>query len=313
MKKSVLLAICMCLLTACYTPMNNSGVSTSKPWIDVSGTRLDSKGDQYDSCVKFNLRFWPQEAQERINLSKSCITACCWRSEQNEVVLDFNKEFEKELAQKGRARKYTPGKVTLKVTHSNFVNLTKVSVSPSRAINNKGLLKLTYEEVENPTRLAQLQHGGHIERSAPTEPLTAPGPSPVQTYTASPSQVIVKSSTISVTKTTPKVETSPQADYAKSLLQRTYGTHIDTYFYQMNKSYRKQGAVFMISDRLLQASTYGKGMYVVTCHAKARTGIEEKQLKASDFSCGKWIVDTQKNRVIPYDTKAKNIAHLSLN
>ena len=299
------------MIAACYTPMNNSGVSTNKPWLDVSGTRLDAKGEQYDSCVKFNLRFWPQEAAQRINLSKSCITACCWRSEQNEIVLDFNKDFEKELAAQGRARKYTPGKVTLKVTHSNFVNLTKVSVSPARAINNKGLLKLSYEEVENPSRLAQLQQPVRNERVTPAETLTAPGPSPVQTYLTSSPQT-TKSSASSA-KITAKIETSPQADSAKNLLQRTYGTHIDTYFYQMNKSYRKQGAVFMISDRLLQASTYGQGIYVVTCHAKARTGIEEKQLKASDFSCGKWLVDTQKNRVTPYDTKAKNIAHLSLN
>ncbi|MBO4675826.1 MAG: hypothetical protein J5601_07075 [Elusimicrobiaceae bacterium] len=74
MKKLALLAIGM-LLMGCYTPMNNSGVSTNKPWIDVSGTRLDFNGDQYDSCVKFNIRFWPQEAAERINLYQSCITA----------------------------------------------------------------------------------------------------------------------------------------------------------------------------------------------------------------------------------------------
>lgn len=312
MKKSILLAISICMLAACYTPLSNSGVSTNKPWIDVSGTRLDFNGEQYDSCVKLNLRFWPQEAAERINLSKSCITACCWRSEQNEVVLDFNKDFEKELATKGRARKYTPGKVTLKITHSNFVNLTKVSVSPARAINNKGLLKLSYEEVEDPTRLAQLKQNQRNENYSAPVALTPPGPSPVQmiTTTKTVTKPIVQSTLVSAPNTTLKPETSPQADYAKGLLQQTYGTHIDTYFYQMNKTYRKQGAIFMISDRLLQTSAYGQGAYIVTCHAKARTGIEENNLKASDFSCGKWHVDIQKNAVTPYDTKAKSIAGL---
>lgn len=313
MKKSLLLAIFICMMTACYTPMNNSGVSTNKPWIDVSGTRLDFKGDQYDSCVKFNLRFWPQEAAERINLSKSCITACCWRSEQNEIVLDFNKDFEKELAAKGRARKYTPGKVTLKVTHSNFVNLTKVSVSPARAINNKGLLKLSYEEVEDPTRLAQLKQLQRNESYTTPSTLIPPGLSPVQTMSVAKTNTksVVRSTPATVSKTTTKMEVSPQADYAKNLLHQNYGTHIDTYFYQMNKTYRKQGATFMISDRLLQANAYGQGIYIVTCHAKARTGIEETNLKASDFSCGKWRVDTQNQTVTPYDAKAKSIAGLS--
>ena len=311
MKKFILLAISICVMAACYTPLNNSGVSTNKPWIDIPGTRLDFNGDQYDSCVKFNLRFWPQEAADRINLSKSCITACCWRSEQNEIVLDFNKDFEKELAAKGRARKYTPGKVTLKVTHSNFVNLTKVTVSPVRAINNKGLLKLSYETVENPARLAQLRQEQQSHRDLPAEPQnTVSVPlSPVQMITNTTSK---PAASTSVAKVTTKAPTSPQADLAKVLLQQRYGTPIEMYFYQMNKTYRKQGAIFMISDRLLQATPYSQETYLVTCHAKARTGMEETQLKAFDFSCGKWLINITDNTVVPYDTKAKAIAQLSV-
>ena len=300
MKKLILLAIVM-LLVGCYTPMNNSGVSTNKPWIDVSGTRLDFNGDQYDSCVKFNLRFWPQEAAERINLYQSCITACCWRSEKNEVTLDFNKDFEKELVQKGRARKYTPGQVTLKVTHSNFVNLTKVTVSPHGAINNKGLLKLKYEEIDDPERLAQLQAARNAVRS--------PSPETTREFTITPTKS--KKTNVS-TQTAPSVRavTDPSSERAKQLLQLNRGTQIDTYFYGMNKTYRKQGSLFLLSSRFFQATPYGQDTFLVSCHAKARTGIEETQLKASDFSCGKWIVNVQNETVEPYDTKAKTIASL---
>jgi hypothetical protein len=82
---------------------------------------------------------------------------------------------------------------------------------------------------------------------------------------------------------------------------------IDAYFYQMNKTYRNQGAIFMLSDRLLQTSTYGDGIYLITCHAKARTGVDSTHLNSSDFPCGKWLVDISKERVIPYDKKAHTI------
>ena len=300
MKKFALLANVM-LIVGCYTPMNNSGVSTNKPWIDVSGTRLDFNGDQYDSCVKFNLRFWPQEAAERINLYQSCITACCWRSEKNEITLDFNKDFEKELAQKGRARKYTPGQVTLKVTHSNFVNLTKVTVSPHGAINNKGLLKLKYEEIDDPERLAQLQAARNTVPSFLAESprvSTIPLTKSKKATPAQPTANIVRP------------VTGSSAERAKQLLQLNRGTQIDTYFYGMNKTYRKQGSLFLLSSRFFQATPYGQDSFLVSCHAKARTGIEETQLKASDFACGKWIVNLQNETVEPYDTKAKTIALL---
>lgn len=316
MKKWFLLATCL-LAGACYTPVNNSGVSTNKPWLDVSGTRLDFDGKQYDSCVKFNLHFWPPEAAERINLIRSCISACCWRSEQNEIVLDFNKDFEKELAEKGRARKYTPAKVTLKVTHSNFANYTKVAVFPQGTISNDGLLKLTYEEVDDPVRLAQLQYQTTTKPAAFIPPQTAV---PRKQGT----KKVVKAKTVSPTVTTaaaPKTTQTPTAvttknkvsaetEKAKNILTQQMGAQIDTYFYQMNKTYRNQGAIFILSDRLLQSSTFGDGIYLLTCHAKARTGMESTQLNASDFPCGKWLVNIQTQVVAPYDAKARTIKDL---
>ena len=99
-----------CLLSACYTPLNNSGVATTKPWLEVSAKKLDFDGKQYDSCYQFNLHFWPQEAAEAVDLKKSCVNACCWRSDKSEVTLDFNKDFDARLAYYGRARKYKIGR-----------------------------------------------------------------------------------------------------------------------------------------------------------------------------------------------------------
>ena len=93
-------------LAGCYTPLNNSGVATTKSWLEIESKKVDFNGNQYDSCYRFNVRFWPQEAVERIDLQTSCISTCCWRNDKEEVVLDFNKNFESDLALYGRARKY---------------------------------------------------------------------------------------------------------------------------------------------------------------------------------------------------------------
>ena len=301
MKKLLALAIGV-LLSACYTPMNNSGVSTNKPWLDVSGTRLDFNGEQYDSCFQFRLHFWPPEVQERLDLKQACISACCWRSEQNEITLDFNKNFEKELWANGHARRYTPEKVTLKVTHSNFANYTKVTVLPQGAVANSGLLKLSYEEVENPARLAQLRQAKN--NSQQTQQILQQAA--LQATAAAPVKTSPKKSTRKKT-TAGKTTVSPETEQARALLQTQMGAQIDNYFYQMNKTYRNQGAVFILSDRLLPVTSYGNNLYLITCHAKARTGLDSSHLNAADFPCGKWLVDTAQNTVTPYDDKAKLI------
>ena len=224
MKKLGALAIFI-LLTGCYTPINNSGVSTNKPWLDVSGTRLDFKGDQYDSCFQFRLHFWPPEVQERLNLTKTCISACCWRSEQNEIILDFNKNFEKELLEKGRARRYTPSKITLKVTHSNFANYTKVIISPQGTISNKGLVKLSYEEIENPSRLAQLAQLERQARPASTE--FVPSATHLQPIVSTPKKTTRKKAT---ENTTPKAALPAEVENARAILQTKMGARIDNFF-----------------------------------------------------------------------------------
>ncbi len=296
MKKSLCSAILFFLLCGCYTPLNNSGVATTKPWLEVSGTRTGFDGKQYDSCYRFNIRFWPQEAAENIDLKDACVSACCWRADKEEITLDFNKNFEADLAINGRARKYSPSQITFKVSHSNLVNTTKVTTDPKGAVSNSGLVKLSYKDYENPARLAQIaQHARTLENSRQTALNAARKTSP-----AAPQKT-----------TAPAAAKENSPDYtelAKALVHRTAGAKIDAYFYQMDKTYKKQGAVFLLSDRILRARTGASaGVYTVTCQAKARTGIDAQHLRASTFSCGTWDVNVMQNTVTPSDKRAQMI------
>ena len=278
-----------CLLAACYTPLNNSGVATTKPWLEVSAKKLDFDGKQYDSCYQFNIHFWPQEAAEVLDLKSACIDACCWRSEKSEVTLDFNKDFDKRLAYYGRARKYTPGKITFRVSHSNLVNTTKVTTDPKGAVSNSGLVKLTYKEYENPARLKQIEEEAEQLQTRRNAYLNDQ-----------------RQQQAAKAKNLP--QPADRETRAKALLSRVAGPQIDKYFYQMNKSYNRQGAVFMLSDRLLQAQELNtQGSFAVYCHAKARTGVSATQLKASSFPCGKWRVDIDTQTVQPDNPKARQI------
>lgn len=290
MKKILCGAMLACLLSACYTPLNNSGVATTKPWLEVSAKKLDFDGKQYDSCYQFNLHFWPQEATEAVDLKKSCVNACCWRSDKSEVTLDFNKDFDARLAYYGRARKYTPGKITFKVTHSNLVNTTKVTTDPKGAVSNNGLVKLTYKEYENPARLKQIEEAATRLQTRRNAYLNEQRQQQAEKAAKRGAQPISKES------------------QAKALLSLVAGPKIDKYFYQMNKSYNRQGAVFMLSERLLQAQELNtQGGFTVYCHAKARTGVNTAQLKASSFPCGKWRVDLETQTVQPDNAKARQI------
>lgn len=307
--KKVLLGAIALVLTGCYTPMNNSGVATTKPWLEVPGKRVDFDGKQYDSCVRFDLRFWPQEAAERLDLQKTCITACCWRSEQSEIVLDFNRKFDEEMEKYGHARRYSPDKITLKVTHSNLVNVTRVKASPAGAIKNNGLVKLSYKEVRDEERIEALERARQYraQQSYQPEYVEPSFSASVQTPVVTRQVSTVVQTTKSAAPAKPAAPKQTGETLAKALVQRQVGAQIDTYFYQMNKTYRQQSAVFILSSRLLTARAQQDGSYLVTCHAKARTGIDEKHLNTSDFPCGVWLVDIGAQMVLPYDAKAKQI------
>lgn len=287
MKKGLLGAIFLCSLSACYTPLNNSGVATTKRWLDIPAKKVDFDGKQYDSCYRFNLHFWPQDAQDTLNLQESCLSACCWRSDKETVTLDFNKNFERDLATLGRAKKYTPGVITLTVKHSNLLNTTKVTVSPQGAITANGLVKLKYKEYEDPARLAQIsaqqrerqvrQNAARIEQAQQQAAL------PVRTK-----------------------NNHKDLNTAKKLAQAAAGGKIDAYFYQMDSTARQNGKLFMLSKRIFSPRTDGKGNYYVSCRAKAKTGYADA-LTNKTLSCGVWAVDLKTKNVTPDNTLARKI------
>ena len=282
MKKALLLAIIFSA-AGCYTPLNNSGVATNKSWLDIAAKKTDFQGKQYDSCYQFRLNFVPREAAAQLDLRDSCIDACCWRSDKEEVTLDFNKNFERNLKFYGRAEKYSPAKITLKVTHSDFLNTSAVHISPRGAIKTNGTVKLKHQTVEDPARLAQIEKESRRLQAQHNAWLA--------------DQQIAEN----------EKEDPLAQKRAQTLLQRLEGTRIDQYFYQLNKEYQQKEYIFLVSQRIYQASALPDGTYRVTCHAQAQTGAHPEQLSSRSLSCGVWKVDLAGQTVSPQDSTARKI------
>ncbi len=275
--------------TGCYTPLNNSGVATTKAWLDIPAKKVDFDGKQFDSCYQFRLRFVPAQAEAALDLRQSCIDACCWRNDKDEITLDFNKNFERDLAYYGRATKYTPDKITLKVSHSSLLNTTGVKVSPRGAIRSDGTVKLKYETVEDPARLAQIENSArllqvrHNARLADQHALEAE-------------------------EEAARADDDPAIQQrAQQLVQRQEGARIDNYFYQLNKTYNKKGYSFLIGERLYAARHMGDYVFRVSCRATVQSGTHTGNLSPRTISCGVWQADLKEQSVSPLDSTARQI------
>ena len=287
MKKILLLAIILST-AGCYTPLNNSGVATNKSWLDIAAKKTDFQGKQYDSCYQFRLRFMPAEAEAQLDLQDTCISNCCWRSDKEEVVLDFNKNFEQDLKFYGRAEKYSPDKITLKITHSNLLNTSAVHVTPRGAIRSNGTVRLKHQTVEDPVRLAQIEEQSR-RMQAQHNAWLADQQIPAQAQT-------------------PAVVQDPKLQQrAQELVQRQEGTRIDQHFYLTNKAYQQKGYIFLVSQRLYSARALPNGTYRVSCHAQVQSGAHPEQLKSRSLSCGIWSADLDKGTVTPQDSVARKI------
>lgn len=284
MKKALLLAMGL-FVCGCYAPLNNSGIATNKSWLDIPAKKTDFQGKQYDACYQFRLHFVPEEASAELDLRDTCIDTCCWRSSKEEIVLDFNKNYKKNLKFYGRAVKYTPDKITLKITHSNLLNTSAVHISPRGAIKPNGTVKLKAQVTEDAARLAQIE--------------------------AQARQLQVRHNAWKNDQMAAQ-QIAAQADasalrHAQELVQRTEATHIDQYFYQINKNYKQQGYIFLVSQRLYSATALPDGTYQVTCHAQVQTGAHPEQLKSRTLSCGVWTADLSAGTVTPQDGIARKI------
>lgn len=288
MKKAFLLATAVWICAGCYTPLNNSGVATTKAWLDIPAKKTDFKGTQFDSCYQFRLHFVPAEAEATLDPRQSCLDACCWRSDKDEVVLDFNKDFEKNLKYYGRADKYTPGKITLKVSHSSLLNTTGVKVSPRGAISPNGTVRLKKQTVEDPVRLAQIEDQSR-QMLARRNAWLAERNIAQEEFAAAEGE-------------------DPAAQHrAQELVQSKEGARIDRYFYGLDKTYKQKGYVFLISQRLYSARLTGENTYSVSCRAKVQSGADAEHLKNRTVSCGIWKADLAQKKVAPADATARKI------
>ena len=282
MKKLLLLATCLCAV-GCYTPLNNSGIATNKSWLEIPAKKTDFSGKQYDACYQFNLHL-PAQAEAQLDLHDTCIDACCWRSEKEEIVLDFNKNFEKNLAFYGRAEKFTPDKITLKITHSNLLNTSAVHVTPRGAIKANGTVKLKSKLVEDPARIAQWEEEKRRAQVLQNAQLTD------------------QQNSYDIAKTDLQSQ-----QRARELVQRVQGANIDKYFYLIDKDYRQKGYVFLVSQRIYQAQLLPDNTYQVTCHALVQSGADPEQLKNRTLSCGMWKADLATRTVSAQDSTARKI------
>lgn len=276
--------MCLCAC-GCYAPLNNSGLSTNKAWLEVPAKRTNFDGKTYDICYQFNLHFVPAEASAQLDLQRDCVDFCCWLSEKNEVVLDFNKNFEENLSFYGRAEKYTPGQVTLKMTYSSLLNTTAVHITPRGAIKADGALKLKHQTVEDPARLAQAQERARRESVLRNARRSDP-----------PSDMDWS-----------EEEQSRARGRAIDLVQRQQGRRIDNYFYLLDRQYRQKGYIFLIGQRIYQASELPDDTYQVTCHAQVQTGADAATLQNRSLSCGTWKVNPIADTVTPQDSVARKI------
>lgn len=279
----------LCAAAGCYTPLNNSGIATTKSWLDIPAKKTDFDGKQFDSCYQFRLNIVPAEAQAALDLHDSCIDSCCWRSDKEEVTLDFNKNFERDLKYYGRATRYTPGKITLKVSHSSLINTTGVQVSPRGAIRSNGTVKLKQEIVEDPVRLAQIENSARLLQVRRNARLT-------------------DERTAAAEKEAARAYDDPAVqERAQNLVQRQEGTRIDRYFYQLNKTYQQKGYLFFVSERFYTARPVGDFVFYVSCRAGVQTGTNANNLKNRSLSCGTWKVDLTAQTVSPLDGTARKI------
>ena len=284
MKKTLLLAIALCAC-GCYAPLNNSGLSTNKAWLEIPAKKTNFDGKTYDICYQFNLRFVPAEASAQLDLQRECVDFCCWLSEREEVVLYFNKNFEENLSFYGRAEKYTPNQVTLRMTYSPLLNTAAVHVTPRGAVNPDGTLKLKHQLTEDPARLAQLE-----EQSRRAETLRA-------ARLSDPPEDMGWS----------KEEQTGARARAIDLVQRQQSSRIDSYFYLLDKQYRQKGYVFLISRRIYAAAPLPDGNYQVTCHAQVQTGVDAQNLQNRTLSCGTWKANPSAGTVTAQDSVARKI------
>ena len=158
MKKLFILFAVISTICACAGVSSYDGDST-REWVYIESSKQDLEGKTIDVCYRFDVRFSPQEATERFDTDKACMTKCCWYSDTKKIILNLNMDFAKELAQQGQANKYTADTLTFTVRYSNFLNTLHASVTPSSVMRSDGLINLDYTLVRDDKGLLKIDLG----------------------------------------------------------------------------------------------------------------------------------------------------------
>ena len=158
MKKLFNLMAVILPLCACAGVSSFDGNST-KQWIVIDSSKQDLEGKTIDVCYRLDVRFSPQEATQRFDTDKACMTRCCWYSQTKSIILNLNTDFAKELAQNESANKYTLDTLTFNIRYSNLLDTIHASVKPSSVMRSDGLISLDYTKVNNDSGLLKVDLG----------------------------------------------------------------------------------------------------------------------------------------------------------
>lgn len=325
MRKILPIVIMPLLLCGCVGMSTTDGDST-KQWITIVSSKSDLDGSTADVCYKFNLRFMPEEAINRIDTNKSCITRCCWYNETKNVVMDFNEGFADDLITEGTAKKYTPEVLSIRVSYSPFLKTIHAKADQRGIIKSDGTVQLEYDQVSRPEQFLDLDFGTATPKEYDLEN------SYTSSYLFNKNRATIKKADTSVDMTeysNPDKEEAAEPTFgdldatereaflqkklsyerrqAVLLVKRFFNEEIDAYILAIDKAKKAQGLVLMSNDRDWITIKTGTPVYKVSCKVNGKLGKTASTMKDFPISCGTYEVDLDEKTVIPVDTAARSI------
>lgn len=267
---------------------------TNKDWLEIAGEKKDFENKQYDSCFKFNLKILPSSALKRINKEYACIDYCCWRSDGEEIIIDFNDGFEEELARYGRALKYTPGQVKFTVKYASLIDMTKVTTAPAGAVKQDGTLNLKYEEITNPQRLASVERDLRMRSSQKERQLTT-------------AQKLARAQAVKDARESELLTAEYNRKTAVNLILRIYGKEIDSYLRKRDAARQTGGNIVTTGQKQWDIEERHEGVYFVNCKSQNYIGKTKNTMKPYSEPCGRWQSDIYEKEVFPLNATAEKI------
>ncbi len=325
MRKILPLVMMPLLICGCVGMSTTDGDST-KQWITIVSSKSDLDGSTADVCYKFNLRFMPEEAIERIDTNKACITRCCWYSETKNVIMDFNEGFADDLLDNGSANRYTPEILSIRVSYSPFLKTIHAKAEQKGIITSDGTLQLQYDTVSRPEQFLDLDFGTatpkefdldnsytgkYLFHKNRTNIRSAENSSDMTDYTNPDKEEAAD----------PKfgdLDASEREEFIKNklayerrqavlLVKRFFNEEIDAYILAIDKAKKAQGLVLMSNDRDWVTIKTGTPVYKVTCKVNGKLGKSASDMKDFPILCGTYEVNLDEKTVSPIDTAARSI------